>query len=89
MPVDRLNKIRFGTELEMLQSSVWFGRLLKKNYSLGHYLPGATIGDPNPMLKAVQVGAQLHEALQSAGLRRSSMPSGRKRSPPSAKSSPG
>jgi peptide/nickel transport system substrate-binding protein len=49
--VDQLNKIHFDAELEIVESSVWFGRMLKKNYSVGLNLTGAAIDDPDSMLK--------------------------------------
>src|SRR5207249_3057049 len=38
--VDQLNKIHFDAELEIVESSVWFGRMVKKNYSVGLNLTG-------------------------------------------------
>jgi peptide/nickel transport system substrate-binding protein len=49
--VDQLNKIHFDAELEIIVSSVWFGRMVKKNYSVGLNLTGAAIDDPDSMLK--------------------------------------
>jgi len=49
--VDQLNKIHFEAELEIVESSVWFGRMVKKSYSVGLNLTGAAIDDPDSMLK--------------------------------------
>ncbi len=49
--VDQLNKMHFDAELEIVESSVWFGRMLKKNYSVGLNLTGAAVDDPDSMLK--------------------------------------
>jgi len=49
--VDQLNKIHFAAELEVIESSVWFGRMLRKNYAVGLDLRGAAVDDPDSMLK--------------------------------------
>ena len=68
--VDQLNKIHFDAELEIVESSVWFGRMLKKSYSVGLNLTGAAVDDPEFDAERelrVRVGEQLHEVLQSRG----------------------
>ena len=45
------NKIHFDAELEIVESSVWFGRMIKKSYSVGLNLTGAAVDDPDSMLK--------------------------------------
>jgi peptide/nickel transport system substrate-binding protein len=49
--VDQLNRIHFDAELEVIESSVWFGRMLRKNYSVGLNLTGAAVDDPDSMLR--------------------------------------
>jgi peptide/nickel transport system substrate-binding protein len=49
--VDQLKKIYFDAELEIVESSVWFGRMIKKNYAVGLNLTGAAVDDPDSMLR--------------------------------------
>jgi peptide/nickel transport system substrate-binding protein len=49
--VDQLNKIHFDADLEIVESSVWFGRMIKKNYTVGLNLTGAAVDDPDSMLR--------------------------------------
>jgi peptide/nickel transport system substrate-binding protein len=49
--VDQLNRIYFDAELEVIESSVWFGRMVRKNYAVGLNLTGAGVDDPDVMLK--------------------------------------
>ncbi len=48
--VDQLNKIHFDTELEVIESSVWFNRLAKRDYAIGLNLSGVGIDDPDVTL---------------------------------------
>jgi peptide/nickel transport system substrate-binding protein len=49
--VDQLKKIHFDAELEVIESSVWFGRMVNKNYVVALNLTGAAVDDPDSMLK--------------------------------------
>jgi peptide/nickel transport system substrate-binding protein len=49
--VDQLNKVYFDADLEIVESSVWFGRMVKKNYAVGLNLTGAAVDDPDSMLR--------------------------------------
>jgi len=49
--VDQLNKIHFDAELDVVESSVWYTRLFKKDYSVALNLAGAGIDDPDGVLK--------------------------------------
>src|SRR5215475_8162504 len=49
--VDQLNKIHFDAELEVIESSVWFGRMVSKKYAVALNLTGAAVDDPDSMLK--------------------------------------
>jgi peptide/nickel transport system substrate-binding protein len=49
--VDQLKKIYFDAELEVIESSVWFGRMVNKNYAVALNLTGAAVDDPDSMLK--------------------------------------
>jgi len=49
--VDQLNKIHFDAELDVVESSVWYNRLFKKDYSVALNLAGAGIDDPDGVLK--------------------------------------
>jgi peptide/nickel transport system substrate-binding protein len=49
--VDQLKKIHFDAELEVIESSVWFGRLVNKNYAVALNATGAAVDDPDSMLK--------------------------------------
>jgi peptide/nickel transport system substrate-binding protein len=50
--VDQLNKINFDTELEVIESTVWYNRLLKMDYTVALNLSGVGIDDPDVVLKA-------------------------------------
>ena len=49
--VDQLNRIYFDAELEIIESSVWYNRLFKKDYTVALNLAGAGIDDPDGVLK--------------------------------------
>jgi len=49
--VDQLNKIHFDAALEVVESSVWFGRMVSKKYAVALNLTGAVVDDPDSMLK--------------------------------------
>ena len=49
--VDQLNKIYFDAELDVIESSLWYSRLFKKDYSVALNLAGAGIDDPDGVLK--------------------------------------
>jgi peptide/nickel transport system substrate-binding protein len=49
--VDQLNKIHFDAELDVIESSLWYSRLFKKDYSVALNLAGAGIDDPDGVLK--------------------------------------
>ena len=49
--VDQLNKIYFDAELDVVESSLWYTRLFKKDYSVALNLNGTGIDDPDAMLK--------------------------------------
>lgn len=48
--VDQLNKAHFAAELEVVESSVWFTRLSRRDYSIGFNLSGVGIDDPDVTL---------------------------------------
>ncbi len=50
--VDQLNKIHFDAEMEIVESSIWHSRLIKKDYSVGMNTSGVGIDDPDVVLKA-------------------------------------
>jgi peptide/nickel transport system substrate-binding protein len=45
--VDQLNQIHFDAELEVIESSVWYNRLVKRDYSVGLNLTGSSVDDPD------------------------------------------
>src|SRR5215831_16691643 len=49
--VDQLNKIYFDAELDVIESSLWYSRLFRKDYSVALNLAGAGIDDPDAVLK--------------------------------------
>jgi len=49
--VDQLNKIYFDAELDVIESSLWYSRLFKKDYAVALNLAGAGIDDPDGVLK--------------------------------------
>ena len=48
--VDQLNKIYFEAELEIIESSVWYGRLARQDYSVALNLTGSGVDDPDVTL---------------------------------------
>jgi peptide/nickel transport system substrate-binding protein len=48
--VDQLNKINFEAELEIIESTVWFGRAARQDYAVALNLTGAGVDDPDVML---------------------------------------
>jgi peptide/nickel transport system substrate-binding protein len=49
--VDQLNKIHFDAELEVIESSVWFGRMVSRKYAVALNLTAAAVDDPDSTLK--------------------------------------
>src|SRR5262245_8784316 len=49
--VDQRNKIFFDSELDVIEPSLWYSRLFKKDYSVALNLAGAGIEDPDDVLK--------------------------------------
>ena len=49
--VDQLNKIHFDAEMELVESSIWHNRLVKKDYAVGMNTSGVGIDDPDAVLK--------------------------------------
>jgi peptide/nickel transport system substrate-binding protein len=45
--VDQLNQIYFDAELEIIESSVWYSRMTKHDYSVGLNLTGSGVDDPD------------------------------------------
>lgn len=48
--VDQLNQIHFDAELEIVESAVWYGRLVRQDYSVALNLSGSGIDDPDVTL---------------------------------------
>jgi peptide/nickel transport system substrate-binding protein len=48
--VDQLKTIHFDTELEVIESSVWFGRAARQDYSIALNLTGSGLDDPDVTL---------------------------------------
>ncbi|MEZ5818383.1 MAG: ABC transporter substrate-binding protein [Hyphomicrobiaceae bacterium] len=48
--VDQLNKIHFQAELEIIESSVWFGRAARQDYAVALNLTGSSVDDPDATL---------------------------------------
>jgi peptide/nickel transport system substrate-binding protein len=48
--VDQLNQINFDTELEIIESTVWFGRATRQDYSIALNLTGSGVDDPDVTL---------------------------------------
>jgi peptide/nickel transport system substrate-binding protein len=48
--VDQLNQIYFEAELEIIESSLWYSRVTKHDYSVGLNLTGAAVDDPDVTL---------------------------------------
>ena len=49
--VDQLKQIHFDAELDVVESSLWYNRLFKRDYSVALNLAGAGIDDPDGVLK--------------------------------------
>jgi peptide/nickel transport system substrate-binding protein len=49
--VGQLNKLHFDAQLEVIESSVWFNRMMRKDYAVGLNLSGAAVDDPDSVLK--------------------------------------
>jgi peptide/nickel transport system substrate-binding protein len=49
--VGQLNSIYFDAELDVVESSLWYNRLFKRDYSVALNLAGAGIDDPDGVLK--------------------------------------
>jgi peptide/nickel transport system substrate-binding protein len=45
--VDQLNQIYFDAELEIIESAVWYSRVIKHDYSIGLNLKGSGVDDPD------------------------------------------
>ena len=50
--VDQLNKIHFDAEMDIVESSIWHSKLIKKEYTVGMNTSGVGIDDPDVVLKA-------------------------------------
>jgi len=48
--VDQLNKANFSAELEVIESSVWFGRAARQDYAIALNLTGSSVDDPDATL---------------------------------------
>jgi peptide/nickel transport system substrate-binding protein len=48
--VDQLNQIYFEAELEIIESSLWYSRMTKHDYSVGLNLTGSGVDDPDVVL---------------------------------------
>ena len=49
--VDQLNQIYFDAELDVIESSLWYTRLFKRDYSVALNLTGSGVDDPDAVLK--------------------------------------
>ncbi len=49
--VDQLNKIYFDAELDVIESSLWYTRLFKKEFAVALNLAGNGLDDPDSVLK--------------------------------------
>ena len=49
--VDQLNKIYFDAELDVIESSLWYTRLFKRDYAVALNLTGTGVDDPDAVLK--------------------------------------
>ncbi len=45
--VDQLNKLHFEAELEIIESTVWFGRAARQDFAIAFNLSGVAIDDPD------------------------------------------
>ena len=48
--VDQLNKLNFDAELEIIDSTTWFGRAARQDYTIAFNLSGVAIDDPDVMI---------------------------------------
>ncbi len=48
--VDQLNQLHFAAELEIVESSVWFGRAQRQDYTVALNLTGSAVDDPDATL---------------------------------------
>jgi peptide/nickel transport system substrate-binding protein len=48
--VDQLNQIYFDAELEVIESTVWYNRMLRQDYSVALNLTGSGVDDPDVTL---------------------------------------
>ena len=48
--VDQLNRLHFAAELDIVESSVWFGRAARQDYSVALNLTGSSVDDPDATL---------------------------------------
>lgn len=49
--VDQLNQIHFAAELEIAESSLWYNRMFKRDYTVALNLTGSGADDPDAVLK--------------------------------------
>jgi len=49
--VDQLNKIYFDAELEIIESTIWFGRAARQDFTIAFNLTGSGIDDPDVTIK--------------------------------------
>jgi peptide/nickel transport system substrate-binding protein len=49
--VDHLNQIYFDAELEIIESAVWYGRMVRQDYAVALNLQGSGVDDPDVTLK--------------------------------------
>jgi len=57
--VDHLNQIYFDAELEIVESSLYFSRMIRGDYQIALNLSGSGVDDPDAVLKAgYMCGAQ-------------------------------
>ena len=45
--VDQLNKLYFDAELEIVESTIWFGRAARQDFVIAFNLTGSGIDDPD------------------------------------------
>jgi len=48
--VDQLNQVHFQAELEIIESTVWFGRAARQDYAIALNLTGSSVDDPDATL---------------------------------------
>ena len=49
--IDQLNKIHFSAELDVAESSLWYSRMFRRDYSVALNLTGSGVDDPDAVLK--------------------------------------